>query len=259
MRLQKPVPCPDEAAWLPGDDHNIDSVIYKWDPRTRLFKANQTIPTSGAYDWEFFTAGPYSFLAVANAFNGTSTKVLSYLYIWLVGSFRPFQSFLVSCCTPALCPGATPAWCQSPGYGTWLAWGPGIQQARTSAGLALCPRPSSHGCLPSRPRPSLPGVSPIRLRCSPCGPQQPAAINIARGALGGAEGALALPSCWCGFPGQAPSPAHLGMGCQVPALGQPGSWPLAWPWGQWGHSPLLLLTTMALCWFQSPCTGWQDG
>ncbi|XP_073087344.1 thrombospondin-type laminin G domain and EAR repeat-containing protein isoform X1 [Manis javanica] len=77
-----------------GDDHNIDSVIYKWDPRTRLFKANQTIPTSGAYDWEFFTAGPYSFLAVANAFNGTSTKVLSYLYIWLVGSFRPFQSFL---------------------------------------------------------------------------------------------------------------------------------------------------------------------
>ncbi|KAK2494997.1 LOW QUALITY PROTEIN: hypothetical protein MC885_016340 [Smutsia gigantea] len=77
-----------------GDNHNIDSVIYKWDRRTRLFEANQTIPTSGAYDWEFFTAGPYSFLAVANAFNGTTTKVLSYLYIWLVGSFQPFQSFL---------------------------------------------------------------------------------------------------------------------------------------------------------------------
>ncbi|XP_037014114.2 thrombospondin-type laminin G domain and EAR repeat-containing protein [Artibeus jamaicensis] len=76
-----------------GDNHNIDSVIYKWNPRTRLFEANQTIATSGAYDWEFFTVGPYSFLVVANAFNGTSTKVLSHLYIWLVGSFQLFQSF----------------------------------------------------------------------------------------------------------------------------------------------------------------------
>lgn len=39
--------------------------------------------------------GPYSFLVVANAFNGTSTKVHSHLYVWLVGSFRLFQSFLV--------------------------------------------------------------------------------------------------------------------------------------------------------------------
>lgn len=39
--------------------------------------------------------GPYSFLAVANAFNGTSTKVHSHLYVWLVGSFQLFQSFLV--------------------------------------------------------------------------------------------------------------------------------------------------------------------
>ncbi|XP_023382940.1 thrombospondin-type laminin G domain and EAR repeat-containing protein-like [Pteropus vampyrus] len=78
-----------------SDDHNIDSVIYKWNPRTRLFEPNQTIATSGAYDWEFFAVGPYSFLAVANAFNGTSTKVHSHLYVWLVGSFRLFQSFLV--------------------------------------------------------------------------------------------------------------------------------------------------------------------
>ncbi|KAG8505757.1 Thrombospondin-type laminin G domain and EAR repeat-containing protein, partial [Galemys pyrenaicus] len=77
-----------------GDNHNIDSVIYRWNPQTRLFEANQTIATSGAYDWEFFTVGPYSFLAVANAFNGTSTRLHSHLYIWLVGSFRLFQSFL---------------------------------------------------------------------------------------------------------------------------------------------------------------------
>ncbi|XP_033624010.1 thrombospondin-type laminin G domain and EAR repeat-containing protein isoform X2 [Fukomys damarensis] len=77
-----------------GDNHNIDSVIYKWNPSSRLFEPNQTIATSGAYDWEFFTVGPYSFLVVANTFNGTSTRVHSHLYIWLVGSFRLFQSFL---------------------------------------------------------------------------------------------------------------------------------------------------------------------
>ncbi|XP_075855023.1 thrombospondin-type laminin G domain and EAR repeat-containing protein [Microcebus murinus] len=76
-----------------GDNHNIDSVIYKWNPATRLFEPNQTIPTSGAYDWEFFTVGPYSFLAVANTFNGTSTRVHSCLYVWLLGSFQLFQSF----------------------------------------------------------------------------------------------------------------------------------------------------------------------
>lgn len=39
--------------------------------------------------------GPYSFLVVANTFNGTSTRVHSHLYVWLVGSFQLFQSFLV--------------------------------------------------------------------------------------------------------------------------------------------------------------------
>uniref|UniRef100_A0A8C3YUF1 Thrombospondin type laminin G domain and EAR repeats n=1 Tax=Catagonus wagneri TaxID=51154 RepID=A0A8C3YUF1_9CETA len=77
-----------------GANHNIDSVIYKWNPGTRLFEANQTIATSGAYDWEFFTVGPYAFLAVANAFNGTSTRLQSHLYVRLGGSFRLFQSFL---------------------------------------------------------------------------------------------------------------------------------------------------------------------
>lgn len=79
----------------PGNNHNIDSVIYRWNPRTGLFETNQTIPTSGAYDWEFFTIGPYSFLAVANTFNGTSTRIYSHIYIWLRGSFQLFQSILV--------------------------------------------------------------------------------------------------------------------------------------------------------------------
>ncbi|KAJ8004417.1 hypothetical protein DPEC_G00135500 [Dallia pectoralis] len=75
-----------------GDNHNIDSVIYRWNPGTKLFEVNQTIETSGAYDWEFFSVGPYQFLVVANTLNGTSTNINSNIYIWLGGTFRPFQS-----------------------------------------------------------------------------------------------------------------------------------------------------------------------
>ncbi|XP_034989625.2 thrombospondin-type laminin G domain and EAR repeat-containing protein [Zootoca vivipara] len=77
-----------------GNNHNIDSVIYRWNARTGLFETNQTIPTSGAYDWEFFSIGPYSFLVVANTFNGTSTTINSHIYIWLSGAFQLFQSIL---------------------------------------------------------------------------------------------------------------------------------------------------------------------
>ncbi|XP_065105138.1 thrombospondin-type laminin G domain and EAR repeat-containing protein [Paramisgurnus dabryanus] len=73
-------------------NHNIDSVIYKWNPVTQFFEVNQTIPTSGAYDWEFFTIGPYYFLVVANTFNGKSTVIGSTIYIWLGGMFQPYQS-----------------------------------------------------------------------------------------------------------------------------------------------------------------------
>ncbi|XP_016089156.1 thrombospondin-type laminin G domain and EAR repeat-containing protein-like [Sinocyclocheilus grahami] len=77
-------------------NHNIDSVVYKWNPGTKTFEVNQTISTSGAYDWEFFTVGPYHFLAVANAFDGTSTQTDSSIYIWLGGAFQLFQTIRVS-------------------------------------------------------------------------------------------------------------------------------------------------------------------
>ncbi|KTF95363.1 hypothetical protein cypCar_00015812 [Cyprinus carpio] len=73
-------------------NHNIDSVIYKWNPVAQFFEVNQTIPTTGAYDWEFFTIGPYYFLAVANTFNGRSTVIDSTIYIWLGGMFQTYQS-----------------------------------------------------------------------------------------------------------------------------------------------------------------------
>ncbi|XP_070979128.1 thrombospondin-type laminin G domain and EAR repeat-containing protein [Oncorhynchus clarkii lewisi] len=75
-----------------GDNnHNIDSVIYRWNPGTKVFEVNQTLETSGAYDWEFFSVGPYHFLVVANTFDGISTNINSTIYIWLGGMFQPFQ------------------------------------------------------------------------------------------------------------------------------------------------------------------------
>ncbi|KAF3694317.1 Thrombospondin-type laminin G domain and EAR repeat-containing protein [Channa argus] len=73
-------------------NHNIHSVIYKWNPNTKLFEVNQTLSTSGAYDWEFFTVGPYHFLVVANTFDGHTTAVSSTIYVWLDGCFQTFQN-----------------------------------------------------------------------------------------------------------------------------------------------------------------------
>ncbi|XP_072770487.1 thrombospondin-type laminin G domain and EAR repeat-containing protein [Nerophis lumbriciformis] len=73
-------------------NHNINSVIYRWNPKSKLFEVNQTLSTSGAYDWEFFTIGPYHFLVVANTFNGQTTAILSTIYVWLDGCFQSFQN-----------------------------------------------------------------------------------------------------------------------------------------------------------------------
>ncbi|XP_040004914.1 thrombospondin-type laminin G domain and EAR repeat-containing protein [Xiphias gladius] len=73
-------------------NHNIQSVIYRWNPKTKLFEVNQTLSTSGAYDWEFFTVGPYHFLVVANTFDGQTTTISSTIYVWLDGCFQTFQN-----------------------------------------------------------------------------------------------------------------------------------------------------------------------
>uniref|UniRef100_A0A668A9E3 Thrombospondin type laminin G domain and EAR repeats n=1 Tax=Myripristis murdjan TaxID=586833 RepID=A0A668A9E3_9TELE len=72
-------------------NHNIHSVIYRWNPHTQLFEVNQTLATSGAYDWEFFSVGPYHFLVVANTFDGLSTSISSTVYVWVDGCFQRFQ------------------------------------------------------------------------------------------------------------------------------------------------------------------------
>ncbi|XP_056245637.1 thrombospondin-type laminin G domain and EAR repeat-containing protein-like [Seriola aureovittata] len=73
-------------------NHNIHSVIYRWNQDTKMFEVNQTLSTSGAYDWEFFTVGPYHFLVVANTFDGQTTSISSTVYIWLDGRFQTFQN-----------------------------------------------------------------------------------------------------------------------------------------------------------------------
>ncbi|XP_078465383.1 thrombospondin-type laminin G domain and EAR repeat-containing protein [Lampetra planeri] len=75
-------------------DQNLltDSVIYKWNCHERRFDEFQRVPTAGAYDWEFFRVGAFSFLAVANTYDGASTRVESRVYVLQTGSFVFFQA-----------------------------------------------------------------------------------------------------------------------------------------------------------------------
>ncbi|GLD69348.1 thrombospondin-type laminin G domain and EAR repeat-containing protein-like isoform X1 [Lates japonicus] len=82
-----------------NNNHTINSVIYKWNRSTKSFEVHQMLPTSGAYDWEFFTVGPYHFLVVANAFDGVTTSVDSVIYVWVNGGFQVFQTIKTFCAT----------------------------------------------------------------------------------------------------------------------------------------------------------------
>ncbi|CAL8285424.1 unnamed protein product [Lota lota] len=82
-----------------NNNHTIESVLYRWNRRSKSFEVHQSLQTSGAYDWEFFTVGPYHFLVVANAFDGVTTHIDSVIYVWLSGSFRVFQTIKTFCAT----------------------------------------------------------------------------------------------------------------------------------------------------------------
>uniref|UniRef100_A0AAX7UXZ8 Thrombospondin-like N-terminal domain-containing protein n=1 Tax=Astatotilapia calliptera TaxID=8154 RepID=A0AAX7UXZ8_ASTCA len=83
-----------------GDkNHTIDSVIYRWNRLSKSFEVHQMLQTSGAYDWEFFTVGPYYFLVVANAFDGVTTSLDSVIYVWVNGNFQVFQKIKTFCAT----------------------------------------------------------------------------------------------------------------------------------------------------------------
>uniref|UniRef100_A0A3Q4I623 Thrombospondin-type laminin G domain and EAR repeats a n=1 Tax=Neolamprologus brichardi TaxID=32507 RepID=A0A3Q4I623_NEOBR len=80
-------------------NHTIDSVIYRWNRLSKSFEVHQMLQTSGAYDWEFFTVGPYYFLVVANAFDGVTTSLDSVIYVWVNGNFQVFQKIKTFCAT----------------------------------------------------------------------------------------------------------------------------------------------------------------
>lgn len=82
-----------------NNNHSINSVIYKWSRTRKSFEVHQTLQTLGAYDWEFFTVGPYHFLVVANAFDGVTTSVDSVIYVWVDGRFQVFQTIKTFCAT----------------------------------------------------------------------------------------------------------------------------------------------------------------
>jgi thrombospondin-type laminin G domain and EAR repeat-containing protein len=60
----------------------IDSPMYKWDPGSMSFELFQTIETSGAQDWEYFSILNNHYLVVANADDGTTSLTNSVLYKW---------------------------------------------------------------------------------------------------------------------------------------------------------------------------------
>ena len=61
---------------------NINSQIFKFDATgSAQFVAFQSIPTSGAWDWEYFSVNSQSYLALANRnFNDTSYNIDSQIF-----------------------------------------------------------------------------------------------------------------------------------------------------------------------------------
>lgn len=74
----------------------MDSVIYVWNEKLKLFQEQQKILTIGAYDWTYFYVEGYHFLAVAQAFNGISTLIDSSIYVFQNNKFYLFQTMEVS-------------------------------------------------------------------------------------------------------------------------------------------------------------------
>ena len=60
--------------------------------QTQSFEVYQSIPTSGATDWEHFEIAGNHFLAVANMHNGASYSIDSKIYQWSGAAFIELQS-----------------------------------------------------------------------------------------------------------------------------------------------------------------------
>ena len=82
------------ANFFNGNSSNIDSQILVFNETTQAFEPFQLISTQGAWDWQFFTIGNSSYLAVANRHNGSSFNIDSQIYKFdsTAHAFQPFQT-----------------------------------------------------------------------------------------------------------------------------------------------------------------------
>ena len=75
-----------------SEKHNTDSFIYKFNDSTGKFFLYQTIGTSGGRDVEYFTISDDHYLAVANRYNGITSRLNSVIYLWNGTLFVFFQN-----------------------------------------------------------------------------------------------------------------------------------------------------------------------
>ena len=75
-----------------ADNYNTDSFIYKFNDSSGKFFLYQTIGTNGGLEVKYFTISGEHYLAVANSFNGTTTRLNSVLYRWNGTLFVAFQN-----------------------------------------------------------------------------------------------------------------------------------------------------------------------
>lgn len=81
-----------------GNNHSVESPIFRWDEGERKFVQYQTVVTVGAQDWTHFEVEGNHFLVVANAFSTQSTattRLNSSIYFWQNDRFFLFQNIEV--------------------------------------------------------------------------------------------------------------------------------------------------------------------
>jgi len=80
------------ANYRKKNSHQAISWVYRWEDDERAFIKYQSIQTVGAYDIEFFKLSSNEYyLAIANSYNGVTTKLDSVLYKWDSSLFVPIQ------------------------------------------------------------------------------------------------------------------------------------------------------------------------
>ncbi|CAE7944462.1 Tspear [Symbiodinium sp. KB8] len=84
------------AKYRAGHNYDVDSQIYQWNGTAFMNMPSMSLPTRGAYDFEFFEIDNTQYLAVANHRDGGNVNVESYIYRWNGNAFVTFQNIAES-------------------------------------------------------------------------------------------------------------------------------------------------------------------